>query len=195
MVSVSLPDIDIDVSDRITALYDHVYVPASLYHSGDLKRHPTGVYYQNVPKDPISGGASFPTGKGEDDIAGSLGYYKIDILSNHAYDLVESPEHLDELLEKPVDWSLFLDKKIVEQLHQLGNQFEIVDAYEPKSIDDLACIIAVIRPAKRHLLGQPYEVLRKEVWKKETDGYSFKKSHAYAYALSIIAQLQSIVST
>lgn len=191
---VSLPDIDIDVSDRITALYGHACISASLFHSGDLKRHPTGVYYQNIPVDPITGGASFPTGKGEDDIAGSLGYYKIDVLSNHAYDLVESPDHLNELLEKPVDWNLFLEKKIVEQLHQLGNQFEIVDAYEPKSIDDLACIIAVIRPAKRHLLGQPYEVLHKEVWKKETDGYSFKKSHAYAYALSIVAQLQSIVS-
>lgn len=192
---VSLPDIDIDVSDRITALYGHKCVAASLFQSGDLKRHPTGVYYQNVPVDPITGGASFPTGKGEDDIAGSLGYYKIDVLTNHAYDKVESPEHLNELLEKPIDWKLFLDKKIVKQLHQLGNQFEIVDAYEPKSIDDLACIIAVIRPAKRHLLGQPYEVLREEVWKKEDDGYSFKKSHAYAYALSIIAQLQSIVST
>lgn len=189
---MSTPDIDIDVADRIAALSGHSCVSASLVQDGDLKRHPTGVYYQAVPIDPVTGLSAFPNGKGDADIAGLLGFYKIDVLPNHAYDGISGPDELDWLLSLPVDWSLFLRRDVVERLHQIGSQFEVVEAYEPKSIDDLACIIAVIRPAKRRLLGQPFEILRQEVWVREEGAYSFKKSHAYAYALSIIAQLQKL---
>ena len=61
---------------------------------------------------------------------------------------------------------------------------------KPKSVIELAEVLAVIRPAKRHLLDQVPEVIKAEVWKKPTDdSYYFKKAHAVAYAVSIVVQL------
>jgi len=60
----------------------------------------------------------------------------------------------------------------------------------PQSVIELAEVLAIIRPAKRHLLGQVPEVIKAEVWKKPTDDtYYFKKAHAVAYAVSIVVQL------
>ena len=61
---------------------------------------------------------------------------------------------------------------------------------KPKSVEELAEVLAVIRPAKRHLLNESKEKISKEVWIKPDDGsYYFKKAHAIAYALSIVVQL------
>jgi hypothetical protein len=43
--------------------------------------------------------------------------------------------------------------------------------------------LAVIRPAKRHLIGLPWAKVAETVWEKSTDGsYGFKKSHAISYS-------------
>ena len=61
---------------------------------------------------------------------------------------------------------------------------------KPKSVEELAEVLAVIRPAKRHLLNESKEKISSEVWVKPDDGsYYFKKAHAIAYALSIVVQL------
>ena len=62
---------------------------------------------------------------------------------------------------------------------------------KPQSIEELAEVLAVIRPAKRHLLNESKETIsNEEVWKKpEDDSYFFKKAHAIAYAVSIVVQL------
>ena len=61
---------------------------------------------------------------------------------------------------------------------------------KPKSVEELAEVLAVIRPAKRHLLNETKEKISNEVWVKPDDGsYYFKKAHAIAYALSIVVQL------
>lgn len=190
---IDLPDIDIDVKDRAHALEGHPCVPCSLYQDGELKKHPTGVCYQAVKTDPVTGAMSYPSGgKGIGDVASSLGYYKIDVLHSHAYDAVRDRSHLLSLLEE-VDWSLFTKREMVEQVQQLGGHFDLVDAYEPKCIDHLACLVAVIRPGKRKLIGQPMSVLREKVWDADKDGYTFKKSHAYAYAIAIVVQMMSLV--
>jgi hypothetical protein len=61
----------------------------------------------------------------------------------------------------------------------------------PTSIEQLAMILAMIRPGKRYLVGNTWEVIEKEVWEK-TDEYFFKKSHAVGYAVAIIVQLNLI---
>ena len=65
---------------------------------------------------------------------------------------------------------------------------------KPTSIQELAAVLAVIRPAKRHLLNSSWEEIMKDVWvKPEGDEYYFKKAHAHAYALAIVLQLNMMV--
>ena len=44
-----------------------------------------------------------------------------------------------------------------------------------KSIEQLAMILAMIRPCKRYLVGNEWSVIEKEVWQK-TDDYSLKEA-------------------
>jgi hypothetical protein len=54
-------------------------------------------------------------------------------------------------------------------------------------------VLAIIRPAKRYLLGKSWETIKNEVWVKPTDrSYFFKKAHAIAYAHAIIVQMNLI---
>jgi hypothetical protein len=51
----------------------------------------------------------------------------------------------------------------------------------------------MIRPAKRHLIGQDWQTIMKEVWiRPTTDEYFFKKAHAVAYAVAIVVQMNLI---
>ena len=50
----------------------------------------------------------------------------------------------------------------------------------------------MIRPGKRYLVGNSWEVIEKEVWEK-TDDYFFKRSHAIGYAMVILVQLNLLV--
>ena len=50
------------------------------------------------------------------------------------------------------------------------------------SIPRLAMMLAIIRPSKKHLIGQSWKEVAKTVWDKNIDGYSFKKAHAIGYA-------------
>jgi len=49
--------------------------------------------------------------------------------------------------------------------------------------------LAVIRPAKRHLIGKTWKEVAETVWDKTEDGYSFKKAHSCAYAHLVIVNL------
>ena len=87
-------------------------------------------------------------------------------------------------------WELFEHKEIVEQLFHISNHFDIIQKHPPTSIEQLAMILAMIRPGKRHLVGKSWKVVEDNVWIKPNDGtYFFKKSHSYGYALAIIVQL------
>ena len=81
-------------------------------------------------------------------------------------------------------------KEIVEQLFHIHNHFDIVNTLKPKSVEQLAAVLAIIRPAKRHLLKQNWDEINQNVWKKPEDNtYYFKKSHAIGYALAICVQM------
>ena len=64
---------------------------------------------------------------------------------------------------------------------------------KPKTIEQLAAVLAIIRPAKRYLLNQTWQDINEHVWEKPADGsYFFKKSHAVAYAQAIVVQMNLI---
>ena len=180
-------DVDIDLANR-DLLLDKLprYINASQEKDGDLTKHNSGVYLQNIPKYPIQNISTIPYDEAEE-----RGYFKIDLLNNGIYNGIENETHLDKLLETEVNWSLFEHKEIVEQLAHISNHFAIIEKHPPESIEQLAMILAMIRPGKRYLVGNTWEVIEKEVWEK-TDEYFFKKSHAIGYAVAIIVQLNLI---
>ncbi len=57
------------------------------------------------------------------------------------------------------------------------------------SIPRLAMFLAVIRPAKRNLIGQTWKEISKTVWIDNNTGYTFKKSHAVAYAQLVVVHM------
>ena len=78
-------------------------------------------------------------------------------------------------------------------IRKLSNHFNIVKQHPPTSLEQLAMILAIIRPGKRHLGGKIWEEIDADVWvKPNDDSYFFKKSHSYGYALAIIVQLNLI---
>jgi hypothetical protein len=48
----------------------------------------------------------------------------------------------------------------------------------------------LIRPAKRHLIGKPWDQVMRMVWlRPEDDEYYFKRSHATAYAMTVVLHM------
>lgn len=180
-------DIDIDFADRDRALENLWHVPATIIQRGNRTKHKTGVYFQNIPVDPTDGFAAY-----EYENASERGFYKLDFLNNSIYEHVRSEKHLDELLNKEPVWELFEDEEIVGLLAHLGENFEVVQKIMPRSIHDLAVCLAIMRPGKRYLLNKPRNTIDAEIW-IPTKEYYFKKAHAYAFAGSIIVQLNLII--
>ncbi len=196
---IEIPDVDLDVSDRDKALTSlRRYIQASQINNDDvLVPHNTGIYFQNVPIDPVTNLSAFPYKEAE-----FIGYFKVDLIPNHVYDLVESNEELDELLEAEVNWDWFQDKQFFEaddrryQLTHLANYHHLCETYPPQSVEDVACLIALIRPRKRYLVGEPWEVIKDKIWKKldteDDSDYFFKKSHAVAFGILVVLHAQLI---
>lgn len=122
------------------------------------------------------------------------GFFKIDFLNVNVYKDVESNDHLTQLLETEPLWELLENEDFVNQLFHINGHFSVVKTMKPKSIDELAMVLALIRPAKRHLVGKSWDEIRKTVWdKSDNDLYSFKKSHSIAYAHLIVVQMNLLV--
>lgn len=178
-------DVDIDFLDRNKALKALPHISALMVNGGAAQRHNTGIYFQNIPTNPLTGVASIPYKDAE-----RLGYFKIDFINNSVYQGVKDAEHLQRLIESEPEWSLLEDQEFVGLLVHIHDHFDIVNVIKPKSVDDLAVVLALIRPGKRHLLNEPRSKIDSEIWVQPTDGsYFFKKSHSYAYAVSIVAQM------
>lgn len=182
-------DVDIDMADRDKFLKLVDVIPASIKRDGEFEKHNTGVYFQPIPNFPIKGYSTIDHKEAEE-----LGYFKVDFLNNHVYEGIKDETHLDKLLNTEPMWDLFGHKEIVEQLFHIGNHYEIVQQHLPNSIEQLAMILSMIRPGKRYLVGNSWEVIEKDIWQK-TDGYFFKRSHAIGYATLIVVQLNLIVES
>ena len=109
------------------------------------------------------------------------------------YNDVKDEKHLVELLNQEPLWDLLTHKEFSSQLFHVGEHSSILQTMKPTSIDQLAMVLAIIRPAKRHLLGKSWTEVENQVWVKPTDGsYYFKKAHAIAYAHAIVVQMNLI---
>ena len=180
-----MPDVDIDFVDRDNTLKLFKHTPASMIKDGKAEKHKTGVYFHAVPEHPVTGHASLDYKNAED-----RGYFKIDCLNVNIYKEVKSEQELVELMIQEPDWDMLEDQKIVEKLFHLNGHFGIVSTLRPRTIEQLAAVLAIIRPAKRHLVHKEWNDITNEVWVRPADGsYFFKKSHAVAYAQAIVVQM------
>lgn len=181
-------DIDIDFADRDKALEGLMHVPAMLINKvGQSMRHPSGVYFQNAPSHPVTGYCTFPYNQ-----ASEHGYVKLDLLNNSIYEGVRDEAHLDELMGREPDWSLLAYPDVLDRLAHLNGNGAVVDLIKPQSIEDLAVVLALIRPGKAHLRYRSRAEIDAQIWEAEADGYRFKRAHAIAYAVSIIVQLNIV---
>ena len=178
-------DIDIDFADRQQVLDLLNVTPASIIRDGKLTRHNTGVYATDIPVDPFSGSASLDYQAAED-----RGYMKLDLLNVHVYKQVRDETHLIKLMQEP-DWAKLYDPAICGQLIHINNHYDtLLKMPEPvDSIPRLAMFLAVIRPAKRHLIGRTWKEVGATVWDKVEGEYSFKRSHSCAYAQLVVVNM------
>ncbi len=183
-------DVDIDMANRDKLLSVLNNITGSIKRPGGMEKHNTGVYIQPIPHDPLTGLSNIDHKEAED-----IGYFKLDVLNNSVYKGISTEGELDDLCAMEPMWNLFGHKEIVEQLFHVNNHYDIIQKHMPTNIEQLAMILAMIRPGKRHLVGKSWEEIESQVWlKPENDSYFFKKSHAFSYAMAIIVQLNKIVT-
>ena len=183
-----MPDIDIDFVDREQALALVKHVGASRLEDNKLVKHNTGVYLHEVPVDAPSGLCAVPYDQAEE-----KGYFKIDFLNVGIYKGVRDEEHLKQLMEIEPLWDLLYQDDFVNLLFHVNGHGSILREMKPTTVEQLAAILAMIRPAKRYLIGKDWSSVMKEVWTKPTNNeYYFKKSHALAYAMAVVVQMNLI---
>ena len=172
-------DIDIDLADRDQLLSLIQATPARQVTQGQVRKHNSGVYVTDMPRDPVNACAAI-----DYETAEKLGYFKIDLLNMSVYQLIQSPEYYEEMLDKEPDWSrLWTDPQWTTQLVHVGNYTELLKTMRPDSIPRMAAFISIIRPGKAHLQNQPWQTVFASVWDgDDSRGFVFKQSHAVGYA-------------
>ena len=181
-------DIDIDFLDRSAALEVLPHIVASRAVDSKLVPHSTGIYLQSIPHDPITNMASIDYKSASD-----RGYFKIDFLNVGVYAGVRDEAHLQHLMDTEPMWDLLEQEEFSSLLFHIGNYGSILREMKPVNVEQLAAILAIIRPAKRHLIGKDWNTILQEVWDKPADDtYYFKKSHATSYAMAIVVQMNLI---
>jgi len=181
-----LMDIDIDVLPTFKPTDHFNIVPASMVQNQELKQHIVGVYFQHIPIDSITKLSAIPYKEAE-----QFGYNKIDFLHLTLLKYFDSKEDIKILLKCSPDWSMLQDQTIVNKLFHIHNHFETVRLIKPLNTQELADVIALIRPNKKHLISTyrlNTPVIRKELYRK-VEGMYFKKSHSVAYAKNIELQM------
>lgn len=169
-------DIDIDMPNRDAVLRLIEHVPARLPTG---RRHNSGIYVTDIPRDPITNCAAIDHEQAE-----QRGYFKIDLLNMTVYQLVRDPEHYQQMLNQEPTWSrLWTDSAWASQLVHVGAYTELLSDMRPDSIPRMAAFISIIRPGKAHLQRRSWDQVFESVWDgNESQGYTFKKSHAISYA-------------
>jgi DNA polymerase III alpha subunit len=175
-------DIDIDFGDREKILKILQHRIATL---DGVKKHNTGIYPTEVPHNPINNQATIDYKTAED-----RGYFKIDFLNVSIYKDVKSEQHLLELINREPIWDLLEHQEFVDQLFHVSGHSKILAKLKPRSIEQLAAVLAIIRPAKRYLVDLDWNTINEEVWRTpDNDQYFFKKSHAVSYAMAVVVHM------
>lgn len=183
-------DIDIDVrSDFKLERTFKTAVPASMAEKGELKRHVVGAYFQHIPKDPVTGLAAIPYEQAEE-----LGYLKLDFLNLSLLQHFDSKEEVLHLARKEPNWDRLKEREFVEKLFHISKHFDVVYQVKPRSVMELADILALIRPGKMILLDKYLKnkkLARKELYTKR-QASDLRKSHSVAYALNIVINMHLV---
>jgi hypothetical protein len=184
-----MPDIDIDFADRTLALEKLQHVAAAIKgDDGTFKKHNTGIYCTSIPYNPITGLCSIDYKEAED-----RGYFKIDFLNVSVYDKVRNKAHLDQLMNQEPLWDLLEQDEFSDLLFHVNGHGAILRQMKPRTVEQLAAVLAIIRPAKRYLIGKDWDTVLSEVWlKPDNDEYYFKKAHAIGYALLVVVHMNLI---
>lgn len=170
-------DIDIDMPNRDLVLGLIRHTAARQDSAG--RKHNSGIYVTDIPQDPVNNCASIDYVEAE-----RRGYFKIDLLNMSVYNLVQSPEHYELMLNATPPWSrLWTDRPWASQLVHVGNYVDLLAQMRPDSIPRMAAFISTIRPGKAHLQQRPWDEVFASVWDgDDSKGYTFKRSHAISYA-------------
>jgi len=181
-----MPDIDIDFADRDIVLSKLQHRVAKLDNE---KKHNTGVYATEIPHNPIDNLSTIDYKTAEE-----RGYFKLDFLNVSIYKDIKDEAHLISLMEKEPLWELLTHPEFTDQLFHLNGHGMVVKKLCPTSVEQLAAVLAMIRPAKRHLIEKTWTEIMKEVWTKpENDEYYFKKAHAVSYAMAVVVHMNLLV--
>jgi len=182
-------DIDIDFADRTKVLSLIQHIPAQQISDGHVRRHNSGIYVTDIPRDVVNGCAAIDYQTAE-----SRGYFKIDFLNMSVYQLVQSPEHYEAMLEREPDWPrLWQDPAWSRGLVHVGNYTDLLGRMRPDSIERMAAFISVIRPGKAHLQDRPWTEVFQSVWDgDDSRGYVFKRSHSISYAALVALHMNLI---
>jgi hypothetical protein len=182
-----MPDIDIDFANRDQALSLIDHITASI-KDNTFKKHNTGIYCTSIPHNPFTGLSTIDYKE-----ADQRGYFKIDLLNVGIYKDIISEDHLNTLMETEPLWDLLEQDDFSSLLFHINGHGNILRQMKPTSILQLAAVLAMIRPAKRHLIGESWTTVMETIWTKPEDGeYYFKKAHAVAYAMAVVVQMNLI---
>jgi len=183
---IDLPDIDIDFAKRTGVLEHITHTPARL-ETG--KQHNTGVYFTDIPRG-VDGLATMDHKRAE-----QLGYFKLDMLNVSVYENVRDEVHLVELMTTEPAWDrLWQDQEYCEQIVHIGNHYELIRSMKPDSIPRMAMFLAVMRPGKSKLRNKSWAEINQTVWDRNVTGYTFRKSHAIAYANLVVVHMNLLNS-
>jgi hypothetical protein len=130
-------------------------------------------------------------------VAEDRGYAKLDFLNVSLYTQIKSEQHLQELMAQEPDWAALYDPEFCAKLIHIGNHYDtLIKMPEAvNSIPRMAMFLAVIRPAKRHLIGKSWKEVSETVWEPDANGaYAFKKSHSIAYSHLVVVHMNLLMN-
>jgi len=186
-------DIDIDFGNRDDVLRLVKHIPASIFRDEKILNHNSGIYVTDIPMDPVTGRASIDYQAAE-----ARGYIKLDFLNVTLYNQVRDEQHLLQLMAKEPAWDRLYDREFCAKLIHIGNHYDTLIKM-PQAVNyiaRLAMYLAIIRPAKRHLIGLPWDQVAETVWDKPTDNsYYFKKSHSIGYSHLVVVNMNLLEET
>lgn len=175
-------DIDIDFPNRDIILSKLQHRVARLENG---KKHNTGIYPTEIPHNPVNGLSTLDYKTAEE-----RGYFKLDFLNVSIYKDVRDEAHLQKLMHKEPQWELLEHNDFVDLVFHISGHGSVLRQMKPTTVEQLAAVLAMIRPAKRHLIGKDWTDVMQEIWTKPaTDDYYFKKAHALSYAFAVIVHM------
>jgi len=182
-------DIDLDFADRSKILDLIQHTPARQNHEGHGRRHNSGVYVTDIPRDPLLGCAAIDYEEAE-----RRGYFKIDFLNMSVYQLIRDPKHYQDMMDLEPPWHrLWEDPSWASQLVHVGNYTSLLDSMRPDNIPRMAAFISIIRPGKAHLQNRPWAEVFESVWDgDDSRGFVFKKSHAISYSMLVALHMRLV---